>query len=63
MALYDHYEDARNTVEEAPKKAKDLKQEYNEVVYDLYGLDEDTKELIRDYVVRPENPLEPRGIE
>jgi len=61
-ALYERYEDAGDTVEEAPEKAKDLEQEYNEVVYDLYDLDEDTKDLIRSRVVRPENPLEPREI-
>ena len=63
ITLYDQYEDANNTVEESPEKAKNLEQKYNEVVYDLYNLDEDTKELIRDHVVRPENPLEPREIE
>lgn len=63
VALYNRFEDARNTVEEAPEKAKDLEQGYNEVVYDLYNLDEDTTELIRDRVARPDNPLEPREIE
>ena len=63
VALYERYEGACNTVEDASEEAKDLEREYNEVVYDLYDLNEDTKELIRDRVARPENPLEPREIE
>jgi type I restriction-modification system DNA methylase subunit len=63
VMLYEQYENARRTVKQAPLVAKDLEQEYNEVVYDLYELDEDTRELIRERVARPENPLEPREIE
>jgi hypothetical protein len=47
---------------EAPEKAKEVEKEYNEVVYDLYDLGENTRELIRNRVTRPENPLEPREI-
>ena len=60
VSLFERYEEALSTVEEAPEKAKELERDYNEVVYDLYDLDEDTKDLIRNRVARPENPLEPR---
>jgi type I restriction-modification system DNA methylase subunit len=63
VRLYERYEDARSTVEEAPEKAKELEREYNEVVYNLYDLDDETKSLIRDRVARPDNPLEPRDLD
>lgn len=63
VGMYERYEDALNTVEEAPEKAKELEREYNEVVYNLYDLDKETKSLIQDRVVRPENPLEPRKLD
>jgi chromosome segregation ATPase len=63
VALYERYEEVNNTVVEAPEMAKELEEEYNEVVYDLYDLDESIKRLIRERVARPKNPLEPREIE
>lgn len=63
VSLFERYEDAHSTVEQAPEKAKDLERDYNEVVYDLYDLEEETKSLIRDRVVRPANPLEPREMD
>lgn len=60
FALVDRYDSAVETVESAPETARELEQEYNETVYDLYNLDEETKSLIRERVARPDNPLEPR---
>lgn len=60
VRLSERYKEALSTIDEAPEKAKGLEREYNEVVYDLYNLDENTKSMIRDRVARPENPLEPR---
>lgn len=61
--LVDRYQEAVEVVETAPEKARRLEKEYNEVVYDLYELDEETRALIEERVVRPENPLEPREID
>ncbi len=63
VALFDRYEEAGTVVANAPETAETLEREYNELVYDLYELDEETRTLIDDRVARPENPLEPREIE
>ena len=63
VTLSDRYEEASTIVANAPETAETLEKEYNELVYDLYELDEATRELIRDRVARPENPLEPREID
>jgi type I restriction-modification system DNA methylase subunit len=63
VALFDRYEEASTVVANAPETAETLEREYNELVYDLYELDEETRTLIDDRVARPENPLEPREIE
>lgn len=63
LALLKRYEEALDFLDSAPDTARDLEQECNEVVYDLYDLDKETKSLIRERVVRPENPLEPREVD
>lgn len=58
--LFEQYEAAGQTVEEAPERAAEIERAYNDAVYDVYGLSDDVESLIRERVVKPANPLEPR---
>ena len=58
--LFEQYEAAGQTVEEAPERAAEVERAYNDAVYDVYGLSDDVESLIRERVVKPANPLEPR---
>lgn len=52
------YRNAEQNLEEHPNKAEKLEQQLNEAVYELYGFEDEHRELIRQRVDKPETPLE-----
>ncbi|APX98528.1 hypothetical protein BB347_17620 (plasmid) [Natronorubrum daqingense] len=57
LAVIDAFESAEETLDDT-KSAKELEEELNKAVYELYGFDEEHRELISERVEKPENPLE-----
>jgi len=56
--VVDAYEVAREHTGGDVGTAKELEEDLNEAVFELYGFDEEHRELIRERVEKPESPLE-----
>lgn len=54
----DSLERSQETVDSGKETANRLEEDLNDAVYELYGVSDDVKSLIKERVDRPENPLE-----
>lgn len=58
----DAYDGAANSLDSIEQDIKDLEAELNEKVYELYALDDETREYIQETVKTPTTPVRPKAM-
>lgn len=56
-SVLDTYQQAQETVENAENRLQQLEDSIHDDVYELFDLEEEHRELVKDRVITPENPL------
>jgi hypothetical protein len=62
IRFVEEYRDTTGSLDDIEQEVKDLEAELNAVVYDLYGIDDETREYVEDTVETPTTPVRPKAM-
>jgi hypothetical protein len=62
LAFVDAYDDAAGGLDDLEGEIAELERQLNEAVYELYALNDETRQYIEDHVETPTTPIRPKAM-